>query len=87
MSKTDLGKWKLEKSALGSECYFVAPKHYQFGEELRRKGVRNPTDLLGPQEQDVFPNFSKDLTSRSARRRERLELGAVMGRILSLIHI
>ena len=78
----ELGKWKLEKSVPGSECNFVAPKHYQFGDEIRIKGVTRPASVFGPFTQPVFPRLTTDMVSKSATRRERLETGAVMSQIV-----
>lgn len=75
LSETELGKFKLEGTAAGSECYFFAPKHYLMGGELKLKGVRNPALGETSHDQTIFPRFVTDLLSRNGDRRTRLETG------------
>ena len=79
---TELGKYKLEDSVPGSECYFTAPKHYIIGDTFKLKGVRNPVRGVATHEQTVFPKFMTDLLTRDPIRRMRLEQGAVIRDIL-----
>lgn len=76
-----LGKFALEGESAGKDCIFYAPKHYQFGGSLKIKGIRKPSDKPS-HPQDVFPNFTTDLMSSNPKRRERLETGAVITRIV-----
>ena len=78
---TELGRFALEDTAPGSECNFYAPKHYLYKGKLKLKGVRKPTEgAVHPQ--DVFPNFTTDLMSANPNRRQRLQTGAIISRIL-----
>ena len=81
VSDTELGKWKLEGVIPAGEAEFVAPKHYRVGNDWTIKGIRNPSGA-DSHAQDVFPNFITDLTSKRDARRERLESGAVITRIV-----
>lgn len=81
VSPTELGKYKLEDTIAGKDCRFYAPKHYIMRGRIVLKGVRNPTDG-NEHPQVVFPNFTTDLLSPNATRRERLDLGAVITRII-----
>ena len=74
----ELGKYKLEDSVPGIECYFTAPKHYIIGDTFKLKGIRNPIRGAATHEQTVFPKFMTDLLTRDPVRRLRLETGAVI---------
>ena len=82
VSDTELGKFKLEDTVPGHTCVFVAPKHYEMEGRIRIKGIRNPDTIMGDYEQVVFPNFVTDMVSRNPVRRERLQSGAVITRLV-----
>ena len=81
VSDTELGKWKLEEIIPRGETEFVAPKHYRIADKWTIKGIRNPSGF-SKHSQDIFPNFITDLTSKNALRRERLDSGAIITRII-----
>ena len=81
VSDTELGKWKLEEIIPKGEAQFEAPKHYRVNDKWTIKGIRNPTEGA-EHHQDIFPNFITDLTSQNPIRRQRLESGAVITRIV-----
>jgi len=83
VSESKLGAWKLEETADGRECEFIAPKHYIITGKIKLKGVRNPTnDNEHPQ--IVFPNFMTDLMSTRKERRARLEAGPALRHIVKV---
>ena len=81
---TRLGAWKLEATMPAEKCTFVAPKHYQFGNQWKIKGIRQGGAGTAFT-QIVFPNFTTDLMSSSDKRRQRLEVGAVLSEITKTV--
>ena len=81
VSQTELGKWKLEEVIPKGEAEFIAPKHYRVSDKWTIKGIRNPSGS-DKHDQTLFPNFITDLTSKNPLRRERLESGAIITRII-----
>lgn len=80
-SQTELGKWALEDTIPKGEAEFIAPKHYRIEDKWTIKGIRNP-EGNSAHLQIIFPNFITDLTSTNAKRRERLETGGVITKIV-----
>lgn len=81
VSQTELGKWKLEDTIDARNVEFISPKHYMANNKWTIKGIRNPSNAKSF-EQNIFPNFMTDLTSKNPKRRERLDMPASIGTIV-----
>ena len=80
---TKSGKYKLEGKQPGSQVMIPSPKQYLFGDELKSKGIKNPTSLFGPQTQEQRSKFSTSLTSRDPARQLELEAGGAVIRTVT----
>ncbi len=79
---SELGFWAMEGELDGSDTFFRAPKDYVWGNDVKMKGIRNPVAGENSYEQIQFPRFMTDLNSKQNIRRQRLDAGAVLTRIV-----